>query len=99
MVHEKIEWEASIPKATKTKQKGTIKGVCNKTNVQMANQNWNDWKFQIHWNKHDWVNPRSHIEWKNPFCAYSKTLFLKDNNNTVHWVGYLKLKPLDKYIF
>ena len=22
-----------------------------KINLQVANQNWNDWKFQIHWNK------------------------------------------------
>ena len=38
----------------------------------MANQNWNDWKFQINWNKLDWVNPRSRIEQNNPFCASSK---------------------------
>ena len=28
----------------------------------MANQNWNDWKFHIHWNKLEWVNPRICIE-------------------------------------
>ena len=22
-----------------------------KRNLQMENKNWNDWKFQIHWNK------------------------------------------------
>ena len=27
----------------------------------MANQNCNDWKFQIHWNKIAWVNPRIRI--------------------------------------
>ena len=30
----------------------------------MANQNWNDWKFQIHRNKIEWVNPRNFIERK-----------------------------------
>ena len=26
-----------------------------------ANQWWNDWKFQLHWNKLEWVNPRSNF--------------------------------------
>ena len=28
----------------------------------MENQNWNDWKFQIYWNKLEWVNTRSRIQ-------------------------------------
>ena len=60
----------------------------------MENQSWNDWKFHIHWNKIDWVNPRSCIEVKNPFCVSSKKLCLKDNNKTSHWVGHSKLKTL-----
>ena len=35
------------------------------------NQYWNDWKFQIHWNKLEWVNPRSRDELKNPFFVSS----------------------------
>ena len=23
----------------------------------MVDINWNDWEFQIHWNKLEWVNP------------------------------------------
>ena len=42
-----------------------------------ANQYWNDWKFQIHWNKIEWVNPRSLDERKNPFCVSSKINVLK----------------------
>ena len=30
-----------------------------KINLQTTNQNWNYWKFQIHWNKLEWVNPRN----------------------------------------
>ena len=30
-----------------------------KRNLQMDNKNWNGWKFQIHWNKLDWSNPRN----------------------------------------
>ena len=60
----------------------------------MENQSWNYWKFQIHWNKLEWVNSRSRIEVNNPFCVYSNKFCLKDNNKTVHWVGHSKLKPL-----
>ena len=61
----------------------------------MANQNQNDWIFQIHWNKHEWVNSRSCNEQNNPFCMSFKKLCLKDNNKTAYWVGRSKLKPLD----
>ena len=61
----------------------------------MANQSWNDWKFQIHWNKLEWVNPRSPIEGNNPFCVSSEKLYLTDNNKSAHGDGHLELKPLD----
>ena len=32
-----------------------------KRNLQTANWIWNDWKFQIHCNMLEWVNPRSKI--------------------------------------
>ena len=41
----------------------------------MANQSWNDWEFQIHWNKLEWVNPRIFIEINNPFCVPFKNSF------------------------
>ena len=28
-----------------------------KSNLQTANRNWNDWKFQMHWNMLEWINP------------------------------------------
>ena len=33
-----------------------------KRRLTEANQEWNDWKFQIHWNKLSWVNPMSRDE-------------------------------------
>ena len=30
-----------------------------KIKLYKDNQDWNDWKFQIHWNKLEWVNQRS----------------------------------------
>ena len=45
-----------------------------KINLHKANQSWNDWKFQIHWNKLEWQNPKICHEQKNPFvCLLKKT--------------------------
>ena len=66
-----------------------------KINLQMVNQNWNEWKFQIHWNKREWVNSIICIEQKNPFCVSSKKRCLKDNNKNEHWVSQYKLTPLN----
>ena len=60
----------------------------------MENQCWNDWKFKIHWNKLEWVNPRNCSELNNTLFVSSKKFYLKDNNKTSHWVGHSKLKPL-----
>ena len=40
--------------------------------ITEANQEWCDGKFQIHWNKLEWANPRSRYKRKNPFCVSSK---------------------------
>ena len=66
-----------------------------KIKLQTANHNWNDWRFQIHWNKIEWINPRNRNEQKNPFCLSSKKFYMKDNNKTAHWFGHAKFKPLD----
>ena len=58
------------------------------------NQDWNCWKFQIHWNKLEWVNPRSRNERKNPFL-FLKTIISKDNVKTTHWVSHLHLRPIN----
>ena len=42
-----------------------------KINLHKANQYWNDWKFQIHWNKLEGGNPRNRNERKNLFYVYS----------------------------
>ena len=30
-----------------------------KRKITGENQEWRDWKFQIHWNKLEWMNPRN----------------------------------------
>ena len=37
----------------------------------------------IHWNKLEWVNPRSRDERNNPFCVSLKKCF-KDNNKPAY---------------
>ena len=39
-----------------------------------ANRYWNDWTFQLYWNKIEWVNPRSQIKIENLF-SYFKDIF------------------------
>ena len=31
-------------------------------NIYEAVNWWNDWKFQLHWNKLEWVNPKTLIK-------------------------------------
>ena len=59
-----------------------------------ANQMWNDWIFQMHWNKLEWVNPRSRNERKIHFVCLQIKCF-KDNVKPAHWVGHSQLISLD----
>ena len=48
-----------------------------KINIRLteANQEWFYCKFQIHWNKLEWLNSSSRDERKNQFCVSSKKDF------------------------
>ena len=46
-----------------------------KNKLYTANRNLNDWKFQFHWNKLDWVNPRSKIKRKNPILCLQRKIY------------------------
>ena len=39
-----------------------------------ANRYWNDWTFQLHWYKLEWVNPRSQIKKGKPIQFLQKHL-------------------------
>ena len=43
-----------------------------KRRLTQVNQERNDWKFHIHWNKREWVNPRSSDEKKIHFVCIKK---------------------------
>ena len=47
-----------------------------KKKLYEANRWWNDWKFQLHWHKLEWVNTRSKIKRKNPIKFLQKTITL-----------------------
>ena len=31
---------------------------------------WNYWKLELHWNKLEWINPRSKIKIKQPYSVF-----------------------------
>ena len=64
-------------------------------NLQTANRNWNDWKFHMHWNMIEWVNPRSKSERKKSSSTYSNKYYIDQYYRTAHWISHSKLKTLD----
>ena len=60
-----------------------------------SNRWWNDWKFQLHWNKLEWVDPKYTPKTVKPFSVSSKKLYISKNDRKTHFVGHSKLKELD----
>ena len=60
----------------------------------MTNKSWNNWRFKIHWNYLEWVNPRYCSTEKVFLFYFSNKFYLKDNDKTSHSVGHSKLKFL-----
>ena len=75
-----------IPPLKKSKliKKGQKEQDKTKKRLTEANQKWYDWKFQMHWNKLERVNPRSRDERKNPFCMSSERICFKYNDKPAH---------------
>ena len=60
-----------------------------------SNRWWNDWKFQLHWNKLEWVDTKSTPKRVKPYSVSSKKLYISNNDRTAHFVGRSKLKEWD----
>ena len=90
---EKLKQE--LPPLKKSKLSKKIQEEENKIKIKLikASQEWCDWKFLIHWNKLEWLNPRSRYERKIHFVCPKKAF--KDNNEPAHWVGHSKLGSPD----
>ena len=43
-----------------------------KKKIYEANKLWNDWKSQLHWNKLEWVDPKTLIKRDKPYSVSSK---------------------------
>ena len=56
---------------------------------------WNYWRFQLHWNKLEWVDPISTPKRVKPYSVSSKKFYISKNDRTDHFVGHSKLKELD----
>ena len=67
----KIESDATTTKEKEIMQKEKIREDKIKKRLTEANQECCDRNSQIHWNKLEWVNPRSRDERKNAFCVSS----------------------------
>ena len=52
----------------------------------------NDWKFQLHSNKLEWVYPKSTPKRDRPFSVSSKKLYISKNDRTAHFIGHSQLK-------
>ena len=57
------------------------------TKLYEANNCWDDWKFQLHWNKLEWVNPISQTK-RNKTFQFLQFLNLNKVDRTSHWVGH-----------
>ena len=63
-------------KKSKLNKKAQEKDDEIKRKLQTANQNCNNWIFQIHWNKLEWVNSINCYEKKNPYrMSFKKVPF------------------------
>ena len=56
---------------------------------------WNDWKFQLHWNMIEWVDPKTTPKRVKAYSVSSKKFYIINNDRTAHFVGHSKLTPLD----
>ena len=60
-----------------------------------SNRWWNDWKFQLHWNMLEWVDPNLTTKRVKPLSVSSKRFYINNNDRTAHFVGHSQLKELD----
>ena len=65
-----------------------------KKKLYEANKWWNDWSFQLHRNKLEWVDPKNLIKRDKPYSVSFNRFYLNKNDRKYHWVGHSQLKEL-----
>ena len=94
MVYEKSAKGLPPLRRTKLSKKTQEKKDEIQKKMYESNKWWNDCKFQLHWNKLEWVNPKISTKGINSIQLLKKTFYLNKNDRTAHWVGHSKLKEL-----
>ena len=64
-------------KITKLSKKAQERQNLIQKNLFEANRCCNDWKFQLHWNNLEWVNPKSNPKIVKPYSVSSKRKLVK----------------------
>ena len=80
-------------KITKLSKEAQNRDDIIKNKLFQSNRWWNYWKFQLHWNMLEWVDPKSTPKRVKPFSVSSKTFYINNNDITAHFVGHSKLTP------
>ena len=92
-------WKSArgLPPLKKTKQSKKVQERQDVIQKKLygANMWWNDRRFQLHWNKLEWVDPKSTPKIIKPFYVSSKKLYISKSDRAAHFVGRSKLKELD----
>ena len=52
-----------------------------------SNMWWNDWIFQLHWNKLEYFDPKSTPKTIKPYSVSSNKLYISNNDRTANFVG------------
>ena len=55
---------------------------------------WNDWKFQLHWHKLEWVDPKHTPKIVKTFSVSSEKFYIDKSDRIAHFFGTSKLKEL-----
>ena len=95
MVFEKCKKGLPLLKRKKLSKKAQERHDLIKNKLYESNRWWNDWKFQLHWNMLEWVDPKSTPKRVKPFSVSSKKFYMNNNDRTAHFVGHYKLKELN----
>ena len=92
MVFEKCVRGLPPLKRTKLSKKSQERHDYIQKKLYASNRWWNDWKFQLHWNKLEWFDPKSTPKRVKPFSVSSKKFYISKNDRTAHFVDHSKLK-------
>ena len=82
-------------KRTKISKKSQERQDVIQKKLYESNKWRNNLKFQLHWNKIEWVDPKSTRKRVKPFSVSSKKFYISKNDRTAHFVGHSQVKELN----